>query len=165
MSALIAHAKRELQAAGYAMDGPNDPYNQAAVDAILELIEVFSEQDHSGFSASYCLGVFTKLAAFEPLGPLTGADSEWNEASDGVWQNNRCSHVFKQVDRYDGKPYDINAVVLRYPDGCCVTGAESRRVIEFPYTPRSVTCDIPADATDDQREMLAAQAWAKGESK
>lgn len=159
MSNLMTHARNELQGCGYKLDGTDEPYNKAAVDAILALIALFSEQGHSGFSGTYCINAFKTLANFEPLGPLTGADAEWCEVQDGtMWQNRRCGHVFK--DAADGPAYDSQAVVFEEPDGVRFTGRYSRQFITFPYSPRSATAKVPADATDIQKEMLASKAWA-----
>jgi hypothetical protein len=65
---LIEHAKMELQIAG-AFDKDSD-YQGAIGEAVMELIEVFSKQGHSGMSASYVAGLFHKLAKYEPLGTL-----------------------------------------------------------------------------------------------
>lgn len=129
---------------GYKLDGTDDPYSEAGAKAILELLDVFSNQGHSGFSANYVINAFNKLARFEPLAALTGADDEWTEVSDGVFQNNRCSHVFKQADRFDGKAYDLNGRIFREPDGSCYTGRDSMVPIVFPYTPTSEYVDVPA---------------------
>lgn len=145
MSNLIEHAKREFLAAGYIPldqeqeDGPN----KWIQESVLELIRVFSEQGHSGSSAPYCIGYFSKLAAFEPLVPLTGEDSEWNDVGGGTFQNNRCSHVFKESKRFDGQPYDINGKVFREPDGCCYTSKDSAVQISFPYTPKTEYIEVP----------------------
>lgn len=154
---MVKHTQRELDFAGY-FDG--DRMSALAAAGAVDLVRVFSLQGHSGFSASFMRHLFDKAAAFEPLGPLTGADSEWHQPADGVWQNRRCSHVFRQADRFDGQPYDLNAVVFEEPNGSRFTGRHSMRPIAFPYTPRSVVVEIPEEATDVQREMLAAQAWA-----
>jgi hypothetical protein len=142
MSSLLEHAKRELKAIGYTLDGKNEPYNQAAVDSILELVDTFAKQGHSGFSGNYVLNAFGKLADFEPLTPLTGADDEWVEVGAGVFQNNRCSHVFKQADRFDGQAYDINGRIFREPSGSCYTGRDSSVPITFPYTPTRIYVDV-----------------------
>jgi len=140
------HAKREFKACGYTPvdeaqeDGPNLWIQQN----VLELLEVFANQGHSGSSAPYCIQMFSKLAMFEPLIPLQGTDDEWNEVSEGVWQNNRCSHVFKQTDRFDGQAYDINGKVFREPSGACYTGRESAVPVTFPYTPKTEYVDVPA---------------------
>lgn len=160
MGNLIAHAKRELQAAGYKLDGTDEPYNKMAAEAILELIEVFGKQGHSGFSAGYCISAFAALAKFEPLGPLTGDDSEWfdhghNDST--KYQNKRCGHVFKGAD---GIAYDSQAVVFEEPGGCRFTGRHSRMPVTFPYTPRTAYAKVAADATDEEKKAAADLAWA-----
>lgn len=143
MSAYIEFAKREFAALGYppieeCEDGP-DKWIQ---ENVLELLRVFSEQGHSGGSAPYCASMFSKLALFEPLSPLVGDDSEWTPVGDGLYQNNRCSRVFKDANLFDGKPYDIDAIVFRYPDGIAVTNATSRVVVDFPYMPSTRYVDV-----------------------
>ena len=141
-SNLVAHAKRELAAK---MTDPQS-YDGMIATAVLELIEVFSKQGHSGFSAGLTISTFERLARYEPLGPLTGEDSEWcalDYAPDMAAQNNRCSHVFK---RSDGTAYDSQGRVFRDPDGGCYTNGDSRVDISFPYTPKVEYVDVPAEA-------------------
>lgn len=140
---LLEHAKQELKLTGYDPDEADGP-DRWIQDNILELIKVFSEQGHSGSSAGYCLDVFNKLASWEPLAPLAGTDDEWSEVSQGVFQNLRCSHIFKQKDRFDGQAYDINGKVFREPNGNCYTSSDSFVPIIFPYTPKSEIVDVPA---------------------
>ena len=113
---LIEHAKKELEIAGL-FDKDSD-YNGMLGTAVMELIENFSKQGHSGHSASIVVDIFNKLAKYKPLSPLTGEESEWVnvEGPDGnMHQNNRNSAVFK--DSKDGKPYFIDAYVKRTPNG------------------------------------------------
>lgn len=130
------HAMRELKACGYTPldqeqeDGPN----KWIQENLLELLEVFGKQGHSGFSANYCIAAFQKLAAFEPLCPLNGDDDEWVEIGDGKFQNKRCSHVFKDDDE---QAYDINGIVWQEEDGGGYTNFYSRVNVEFPYTPKT----------------------------
>ena len=139
MSNLLEHAKREFEAIGYKpIDEEEDGPNKWIQENILELLKVFSEQGHSGFSASYCVGMFKKLAMFEPLAPLQGTDDEWNDiggemGGKSCFQNNRCSHVFKDGD---GKAYDINGKVFCTPDKGSYTSGDSRVFIKFPYIPK-----------------------------
>lgn len=154
MSNLRNHAFREFKAAGW-LNADNtfkDEYQGMLCEHVLKLLEVFADEGHSGTSAPYAINLFEKLAKFEPIVPLTGEDWEWNECADGVFQNNRCSHVFKQPDRFDGQPYDINAIVFyewverpldedepgypgtrRYKSH--YTCGDSFKPITFPYTP------------------------------
>lgn len=136
---LMRHAERELPA--------SDDEMQALMNAQLkELILVFSTQGHSGFSAGYAISVLEKLLRFEPLRPLTGEDSEWNEVSDGVFQNKRCSRVFKQADRFNGQAYDIYGRVFREPSGACFTSGDSFVPIAFPYTPTTEYVEVTSNA-------------------
>lgn len=145
-SGLVLHAKREFRAAGYIpLDQPQeDGPNKWIQENVLELLEVCGKQGHSGFSASYCIDMFKKLASYEPLVPLSGDDDEWNEVGDGVFQNNRCSHVFKQADRFDGQAYDIDGRIFREPNGCCYTSRDSCVPVTFPYTPKREYVDVPS---------------------
>lgn len=143
MSNLVEHAKREFLALGYMpIEEEEDGPNKWIQENVLELLRVFSEQGHSGSSAPYCVGMFKKLAMFEPLGPLTGEDHEWSEVSDGVFQNKHCSHVFKQADRFNGQAYDLNGRVFREPNGCCYTKNGSCVPVTFPYTPTTEYVDV-----------------------
>lgn len=137
----MKHAERELKAMGYDLDDNTDGPNRWIIDGVMELLEVFESQGHSGSSAPYMANLFKKLALFEPTTPLTGEDWEWNELgyNDNMWaQNNRCSHVFK---RKDGTAYDSQGIVFRDPDGTCVTSKGSCVDIEFPYTPKTKIVD------------------------
>ena len=156
----VLHARREFKAIGYippeedTEDGPN----KWIQENILELLAVFAKQGHSGMSAPYCIDMFAKLAKFEPLGPITGVAEEWVEYADGIFQNNRCSHVFK--DSADGRPYDSNGKIFQEPSGCCYTGRESRVFIEFPYTPKReyVLRDFDKnEISKEQYDVLAEQ--------
>lgn len=133
------HAERELRAVGYDLDEKEEGPNKWIVENIMELLDVFSNQGHSGSSAPYCANMFKKLALFEPLTPLQGTDDEWNEVDDGMWQNNRCSHVFKDAD---GRAYDIDGRVFREKEGMSYISRDSRVYITFPYTPKTEYVDV-----------------------
>jgi len=103
---LVKHARRELQLAGI---GDTDADYGGALDpAVMELIEVFSAQGHSGASAGLCLAMFYRLAQFKALSPLTDDPAEWEEVTDRVltpeqiaegqrmWQNIRQGSTFSK---------------------------------------------------------------------
>jgi hypothetical protein len=139
---LRKHAERELELAGYD-DG--DGMNALMKKCVLELIDVFAAQGHSGFSAPYCVALFKKLALFEPLLPLTGKDDEWNLISDRdhCYQNKRASSVFKE----NGQAYDIDGKIFEDPDGGRYTSKDSRVPVEFPYVPTSVIVKVDDEGT------------------
>lgn len=136
-------AKRELVGIGYKLDDPEEGPNKWMVQNLLDLLRVFSSQGHSGSSAPYLVGLFEKLAMHKPLGPLTGADSEWLDHGDGMFQNMRDSRVFKQPDRFDGQAYFLDGKVFREPSGACYTNRDSMVPVTFPYTPTTVYVDVP----------------------
>lgn len=147
MSNYKTHAEREFRAAGW-MDANgkfNDDMQEMICNHVMKLLSVFEGGGHSGSSAPYAISMFEKLAKFEPLIPLQGTDDEWNEIGNGVLQNNRCSHVFKDPTRFNGQAYDIDAIVFWewfiHEDGerskSHFTSRESCQPITFPYTPKT----------------------------
>ena len=132
-----------MLAVGYDPNEKQDDPNRFIQDNLMELLAVFSMQGHSGSSAPYCVNTFEKLALYKPLVPLTGEDNEWVEVIDGeMWQNNRCSHVFKDAD---GNAYDGEGRIFREPNGACYTSSDSRVPVTFPYTPKREYVDVPAE--------------------
>ena len=128
MSNLVDYAKEELKRIGMIDSG--EPYNDIVTKAILDLIELFDSQGHSGFTASYTVNVFKRLAMYEPLTPLTGEDSEWNEIEPGHYQNKRYSAVFKEKD---GKAYNIHGKIFTDDGETWYSNKDSHTEINFPY--------------------------------
>lgn len=98
MSNLTEHARYELSRAGL-FDADAD-YGGAHANAVMELIETFAAQGHSGMSASMVIQLFHDLAQYKPLGPITSDPSEWVNVSDisgePLWQNRRRSTSFSR---------------------------------------------------------------------
>ena len=155
MSNLVKHAKRELELIG-AFDEEGDFYGGMTGKAVMELIEVFAKQGHSGMSAGIVRQLFNKLANYEPMSPLTFEDDEWTQHNNfkdepkgagGCYQNRRNSAVFKEGK--DGKPYYINAHVQRDQKGSCWQGTLTtpkgtlyRCYIKDPANMPKITIDI-----------------------
>lgn len=103
-SVFIIHARKELELAGL-FDSDSD-YGGLLGESVLELVQVFADQGHSGLSASIAIKLFGLLASFEPLTPLTYKEDEWEKHDPDFWQNNRKADVFT----YDqGKTWHDNA--------------------------------------------------------
>lgn len=141
---LIDYAKRELDyRLNYLKDRPRKDWEEEASDLkmervlydnVLELIETFSKQDHSGSTAPFVLALFKELATWRPITPLTGNNEEWNDVNDGLYQNKRCPCIFKNIQ--SGEAYTIEGIVFKTEneDGW-YTNKYSHIPITFPYTP------------------------------
>lgn len=166
MSSIIEYAKSELDRIGKDEEGMQAAINQD----ILQVVDVFANQGHSGFSAGYALNILERLLRFKPLKELTGEDDEWNDVStdkNGVttYQNKRCSSVFKRVDR-SGKivsVYDIDGVAVSDDGGITwFTSNRFTKEITFPYFPPThaeeiyieYTEDVPVGYTGDNYEII-----------
>ena len=90
MSNLLEHAKRELEIAGI----KGNDYDNEVAKCVLELIEVFSKQRHSGFSAFATLETFNLLANFKNIKPLTNNPEEWTEVTKGLYISKRNPACF-----------------------------------------------------------------------
>lgn len=106
---LVKHAKKELKLAGLMSKGSD--YDGMLGKAVIELIEAFSKQGHSGYSASQTIQLFVRLAQYQNITPIGSTPDEWQEVSveNGktlLWQNTRRSSTFS---RDGGKTwYDID---------------------------------------------------------
>ena len=142
MSNLEKHALMEFKAAGWLDESGNytDEMQEMICRHVLALLDVFSNEGHSGSSAPYAINMFSRLAKFEPIAPLTGEDWEWTDVSqddeDILYQNRRFSSVFKK----DGKAYWIDGKVFwewqmyeGKPHKSYYTCRESRVPVTFPY--------------------------------
>jgi hypothetical protein len=106
---------------------------------ILQIVETFAEQGHSGFSASYALSIINKLLDWKPITPLTGEDDEWGQVQawdkgDNSQQNKRCSAVFRK--NYDNSTaYYLYGKVFSDDGGrTWWSNGDSRVPVTFPYT-------------------------------
>ena len=141
---LIQHAKDEFRAAGWVDENGkyDDEMQEMICKHILALLEVFSNEGHTGSTAPYTIHMFTRLANFKPIAPLTGDDWEWSEVGrDGdiggrLYQNKRCSSVFKN----DTGAWNIDGKVFWEWSGTkddqyrsYYTCRDSRVDVTFPY--------------------------------
>lgn len=113
---------------------------------------MFSEQGHSGFSASYAINILEKLLRFEPITPLTGNDDEWTELDydkDTKYQNKRYSRVFKDAD---GKAYDSEGKIFSDNGGkSWYQSKDSRVYIDFPYVPKTEKVIVEKNIAEDEQ--------------
>ena len=102
---------------------------------VMQIVDTFSNQQHSGFSADYLLNIMERVLRYKPLTPLTGNDDEWEDCSQyGMedMQNKRCPSVFK---RPDGTAYWVEGKIFSDNGGkTWYTSKDSRVDIEFPFS-------------------------------
>lgn len=101
-SSLIKFAVREMDRLG--MFDKDSDYEGKIGEAVIELLEVFSKQGHSGFSEEATVNFFSMLALHKPLTAITNDPNEWMQVDSAgtLWQSSRDSSVFS-VD--GGKTY------------------------------------------------------------
>ena len=139
-------AKHELELLEKACKSKDGLEMQKEVtNCIMELMDVFCKQGHSGFSASYVVNLFKDLVDGKPLSPLTGDEDEWSEPLDWghngrvVQQNRRYSALFRE-NRDNSTAHYIDDVV--FSDNGGITWFTSphkaqkyRKPIKFPWMP------------------------------
>ena len=151
MSNLVEFAKTELDRILQKCEDEESIKMQTVMNNdILNIIELFSNQGHSGFSASYALNILTRLLKFNPIAPLTGEDDEWVKLDyndDTMYQNKRCSGVFKNSNN---QAYYIDGKVFSNDNGhTWYTNKDSRIFIEFPFN----VPDDPERIIIDNKEL------------
>ena len=162
-SNLIKHAKREFARMGYIPldqdqeDGPN----KWIQENVLELLRVFSNQGHSGFSAKYCISYFNTLANYKLLSPVKSEDEfdfldikeiDCFKVIDSTRQSRVCNSVFLE-SKYKS-PYFLEGIVfkegndcftgticLKYPNGA-IGLLSSDSFIKYPFMPKTFTLEI-----------------------
>lgn len=146
MSNYHKHALTEFKAAGWLDDnGYTDEMQGMICSHVMKLLDVFADEGHSGSSAPYAIDLFSKLAKFNPITPLTGKDWEWSKilgyGVEPTYQNKRCSGVFKDANGecyyIDGKVFWEWAGTKEEPFKSYYTCKESRVPVTFPYTPKT----------------------------
>ena len=97
MSNLIKHAEFELKRAGLFDEGSD--YGGMLGHSTMKLIKCFSEEGHSGMSASIQVDLFKRLASYKTLTPITDDPDEWMYISDErvgkpIYQSKRQPDLF-----------------------------------------------------------------------
>jgi hypothetical protein len=86
---LMEHATRELSLANMY----SDDHDAHIARCVLDLVQIFSEQGHSGMSALITIEIFNRVARYQTLTPITDNPREWSDHGD-LWQSERQSSLF-----------------------------------------------------------------------
>lgn len=132
---------------------------------ILALVDKFGLSGQSGGSAPFVSrmisNVVEKLCMQQPIGPITGDESEWcldvfenQKTGKSVDQNKRCTSIFRE--HVDGvhKHYYNEAIIFQDEQESAFTGRVGRYSsslkINFPFNPKSHYVDvIKVEVTED----------------
>lgn len=102
---------------------------------ILDIIKLFSEQGHSGFSAHYSMNILKRLMDYKPLSPITDNENEWTKLdydNDLAFQCKRCPSLFKDSD---GRVYNVEGRIFSDDNGhTWYTNGNSRIYVTLPYS-------------------------------
>jgi hypothetical protein len=164
MSNTKSFAERELSLLCQAAKDPNNrPLVEEFIPEILALCDKFGKSGQSGGSAPYTAGaivaVLKKLLMFEPIGPITGVEEEWNDVSEygasddlPLKQNKRCSALFQEGDEVG---HYVDAIVWQgeeewdtftgcvYSDLICSEKiSSSQNVKQYPFEPETFYIDV-----------------------
>lgn len=156
-SALYEYAKKELERIEKGCKDEESLSMQQAIDKnILELINVFSNQHHSGFTATYVIDILQRLLHYKPLTPLTGGDDEWEDVTSygydtPTFQNKRCSAVFKD----DKGAYWVEGKIFSSDLGhTWYTNSDSCVPVTFPFNVPDKSEVVIIDNKEDREEIL-----------
>jgi len=101
---------------------------------ILDMVKVFSEEGHSGFSAMYAIRILERLLRFLPLSAIEDTPEDWNQTGEGSYQHKRCSRILKDKDRFEGKAFNLEGRVFSDDNGkTWFFNGRSSVPIDFPY--------------------------------
>ena len=76
---------------------------------VIELLKVFEEQGHSGFSASWAINLFSKLAKYKLITEIEDNPEDWDE-------NGQHKHIPSVFKRKDGTCYYLYGTYFAEPD-------------------------------------------------
>ena len=138
---ILSHAEKELNLVENKYQSEMKDTVKRVNDHILSIIRIWCDEPLDEPLTSYVCNAIHNICLCKPLTSLTGDDSEWNDVSYNVFQNNRCANVFKQVE--DGRSYYLDGFVYQEPGehGWYTVGVYSRKYITFPCSPSELTTE------------------------
>ena len=136
MSSLVEFAEDELNRLLKGCTDSEALKMQKSVNQdILDIVKMFSNQGHSGFSAQYSLNLLRRLLNYKPLSEITDDESEWielNYTPDIAYQCKRCPSLFKDNE---GRVYNVEGKIFSDDNGhTWYTCKDSCVYVKLPYT-------------------------------
>ena len=167
----LQYAKEELKRAGFYDE--DAMYGGLLPNAVLELLEVFSNQGHSGMSAGVTIGLFKTLAEGKPLVPITNDPENWVKAvgGDEMQQHKKLSALFKNGD--EGEPYYLDAIVWQGEESYDtftgqVEDVQSRQYVQWPFMPKTFYVNVKKeyyDGVPEEKDSYYEEDFTDGTKK
>lgn len=152
-------AKTELDILVKSAEPENRPIIEEFIPEILALCDKFGNSGQSGGSAAYTAESLSKaiksLCLQKSICPITGIDEEWVDVSsygdsdsDIVYQNKRCSALFKNKD---GRCWYLDAIIWKtqhdqtwggnaiLPNESKWTNSDGKPMVQFPCPGTKIT--------------------------
>lgn len=170
----MSFAERELDILVKSAQPDNRPIIEPFIPEILALVDKFGKSGQSGGSAPYTAGALSeavkKLCLQKPICEITGMEDEWGECAENVFQNSRCSALFK--DGKDAQAHYLDAIIWKTENGTTWGGVAylndkkvlSRQYVKsFPFTPKTFFIDVIEKevAKDDWEFYIKDEAQLK----
>jgi hypothetical protein len=158
---VVSHAKKEFLRAGYQPtdEDQEDGPNKWIQENVMELLDTFSKQGHSGMSAGYCIDAFQKLANYKLLTSIKSIDEfkfgDCIDLEDSMKQSSVISSVF--LDIKTNKAYYLDATYFQGEDdydsfsGGNVAGIRSNQFIKYPFVPKTFPINVKKVDFDENR--------------
>ena len=127
---------------------------------ILKIVDDFSSQGHSGFSAQYTLNMLNRLLNFYPLTAIKDKEVEWETLADGTKQSKRYSALFKDKD---GSVFDVNKISVVYEGHENSAWVGPRYYVKLPYRPElneHYTITVPKEFWPDDAPRPTLEEYA-----
>ena len=153
MSKLTKFAENELKIHKSLIDKNDKSIILPYREEILSIIKKFDKQgyDEQGtiFAAKVIGTAIRNLLMEEIISPIIGDDNEWVLVTHTLYQNNRCSNVFKESK--DAQPHYLDAIHWRLSDGRLYAGKaldsnnniiQSKQYINLPFSPHTFIIDV-----------------------
>ncbi|HNX37038.1 MAG TPA: hypothetical protein PL124_02995 [Candidatus Cloacimonadota bacterium] len=132
------HAEREMHIVG--LSDPSSPDGGVIYATIVSLMRMLNTRDHSKQTLDLITTLFSELVHMKILSPLTGDESEWLPAVNGIQKNLRMPAVYRTIE---GAFYSAAIVWQDVATEKTWIGALDERIksdhpITFPWVPASV---------------------------
>jgi hypothetical protein len=111
----------------------------SAARIIRRMLDALEVETDTVFNLSDVLEVVKDIRYGKLLSPLTGRHDEFIEVRYDLYQNRRCSSVFRHITNNGTIDYDVNGYTFQTPSGVSYNGLGCFKDVIYPYMPEGTT--------------------------